>query len=87
MSFAPPKTGTDIENNMVYSADMGIGKVAGIKLDQATGEMKTVFVVDAMTNAVPAADRPQGQAGAAPLEHETQPRDRAADAGADDRQL
>jgi hypothetical protein len=51
MSFAPPKTGTDIENNMVYSADMGVGKVAGIKLDQATGELKTVFVVDAMTNA------------------------------------
>jgi hypothetical protein len=51
MSFAPPKTGTDLANNMIYSADMGIGKVAGIKLDQATGEMKPVFVVDAMTNA------------------------------------
>ena len=26
---------------MIYSADMGVGKVAGITLDQATGEMKT----------------------------------------------
>ena len=34
---------------MIYSLDMGMGKVAGIKLDQATGEMKTVFVVDNMT--------------------------------------
>jgi len=51
MSFAPPKTGTDIDNNMVYSADMGVGKVAGIKLDPATGQMTTAFVVDAMTNA------------------------------------
>jgi hypothetical protein len=51
ISFAPPKTGTDPENNMLYSADMGIGKVAGIKLDPATGEMKTVFIVDDSTNA------------------------------------
>jgi hypothetical protein len=50
-SFAPPKPQTDPVNGMIYSADMGVGKVAGIKLDQATGEMKTVFVVDDMTNA------------------------------------
>ena len=50
-SFAPPKPQTDPENSMIYSADMGMGKVAGIKLDQATGEMKTVFVVDDTTNA------------------------------------
>jgi hypothetical protein len=36
---------------MVYSADMGVGKVAGIKFDQATCAMNTVFEVDAMTNA------------------------------------
>jgi hypothetical protein len=36
---------------MIYSADMGIGKVAGIKIDQATGEMKTIWVVDDTTNA------------------------------------
>ena len=50
-SFAPPKAGADPENNMIYSADMGIGKLAGIKLDPATREMKTVFVVDDMTTA------------------------------------
>jgi hypothetical protein len=50
-SFAPPKPQTDPENSMIYSADMGIAKVAGIKIDQATGEMKTVFVVDDTTNA------------------------------------
>jgi hypothetical protein len=45
VSFAPPKSGTDPENAMVYSADVGMGKVAGIKLNQATGELKTVFAV------------------------------------------
>jgi hypothetical protein len=49
-SFAPPKAGADPENNMIYSADMGVGKVAGIKLDPATGEMKVAFVLDDMTN-------------------------------------
>ncbi|MGY6276068.1 hypothetical protein [Methylomonas sp. MgM2] len=48
-SFCPPKAGADPENGMIYSADMGIGKVAGIKLDQASGELKTVFVLDDMT--------------------------------------
>jgi hypothetical protein len=48
-SFAPPKACTDAENSMLYSADMGMAKVAGIKLDQATGEMKTVFVLDNMS--------------------------------------
>jgi len=48
-SFAPPKNGADPENNMIYSADMGMRKVAGIKLDQATGELKTAFVVDDTT--------------------------------------
>ncbi len=50
-SFAPPKPTTDHENNMIYSADMGIGKLAGIKLDPDTGDMETVFVVDDMTTA------------------------------------
>lgn len=36
---------------MIYSADMGVGKVAGITLDQATGEMKTVFVIENPTSA------------------------------------
>lgn len=50
-SWAPPKPQTDAENSMIYSADMGVGKVAGIKIDQASGEMKTVWVVDNTTNA------------------------------------
>ena len=50
-SWAPPKPQTDPENSMIYSADMGIGKVAGIRIDQATGEMKTQWMVDATTNA------------------------------------
>jgi hypothetical protein len=50
-SFAPPKPQTDPENSMIYSADMGVGKVAGIKLDQATGEMTTVFVIENATSA------------------------------------
>lgn len=49
MSLAPPKTCIDVENDMLYSADAGVGKVAGIRLDQATGEMTTEFVVDATT--------------------------------------
>jgi len=48
-SFAPPKPGGDPENSMIYSADMGVRKVAGIKLDQATGELKVMFVVDDTT--------------------------------------
>lgn len=49
-SFAMPKTGADPENGMVYSADMGVGKVAGMRLDQGTGAMDIAFVLDDMTN-------------------------------------
>ncbi len=45
-SFAPPKAGADPENSMIYSADAGLRKVAGIKLDQATGDLKVMFVLD-----------------------------------------
>jgi hypothetical protein len=48
-SFAPPKPGGDPENSMFYMADMGMRKVAGIKIDQATGELKPTFVVDDTT--------------------------------------
>ncbi len=48
-SFAPPKPQTDPANNMIYSADVGVGKVAGIRLDPATGEMTTEFVLDVAT--------------------------------------
>ncbi len=49
-SFAPPKSGGDLENNLLYSADMGIGKVAGVKIDPQTGEMKTAWVIDDTTS-------------------------------------
>ena len=49
MSLAPPKTCIDLENDMLYSADAGVGKVAGIRLNQDTGEMSTEFVVDCTT--------------------------------------
>lgn len=49
ISLAPPKTCVDPENDMLYSADAGVGKVAGIHLAQETGEMTTEFVVDSTT--------------------------------------
>jgi hypothetical protein len=48
-SFCLPKAGADPENSMIYSADMGVRKVAGIKIDQDTGELKVAFVVDDTT--------------------------------------
>jgi hypothetical protein len=44
MSWAPPKSAVDVDNNMVYSDDEGAGKMAGIKLDQSTGNMTAAFV-------------------------------------------
>ncbi len=48
-SFAPPKACADTENSMIYSADMGVGKIAGIRIDQATGNLKLTFVLDNMS--------------------------------------
>ena len=45
-SNAPPKPEGDLQNNMVYSADGGVGKIAGIHLDQKTGKMTTKWTVD-----------------------------------------
>ncbi len=45
-SNAPPKPQGDPDNDMVYSADGGIGKIAGVRLDQATGKMTNKWVVD-----------------------------------------
>jgi hypothetical protein len=49
MSIAPPKTCIDAENRMLYSADLGVGKVAGLRLDQQTGELTAAFVTEATT--------------------------------------
>ena len=48
-SFAPPKPGADPENGMIYSADMGMRKVGGIKINETTGELEVAFVVDVTT--------------------------------------
>jgi len=48
-SFCPPKPGADPENNMIYSADDGVGKVAGIKINPETGELSNAFVVENRT--------------------------------------
>ncbi len=48
-SFAPPKNGADLENGMIYSADMGVRKVAGIQIDQTTGKLKVAFVLNDTT--------------------------------------
>ena len=45
-SNAPPKPQGDLDNNMVYSADGGIGQIAGVHLDQATGKMDVKWTVD-----------------------------------------
>ena len=45
-SNAPPKPEGDLQNDMVYSADGGVGKIAGIHLDQQTGKMSTKWTVD-----------------------------------------
>lgn len=45
-SNAPPKPQGDPENDMVYSADGGIGKIAGVHLDPDTGKMETKWTVD-----------------------------------------
>ena len=49
ISWAPPKPQTDPENSMIYSADVGVGKVAGIKLNQKTGDLKVAWVENIMT--------------------------------------
>lgn len=49
-SFVLPKACVDRENNMIYSADMGVSKVAGIKIDPVTGKLNAVFVLNNMTN-------------------------------------
>ncbi|MBN8507237.1 MAG: hypothetical protein J0L57_01350 [Burkholderiales bacterium] len=48
-SFAMPKPGGDPDNGMLYVADMGLGKVAGVKFDAASGESKVAFVIDDVT--------------------------------------
>ena len=60
LSWAPPKNGTDPENNMIYSADMGMKKVAGIKIDPATGELpRPLFSRTSPAPSSPSSARPR----------------------------
>ena len=61
ISWAPPKSAVDAENDMVYSAELLMKKIAGIKLDRATGEMTTVWTLDAATSALQALYGPKAQ--------------------------
>jgi hypothetical protein len=45
-------SGLNANNNMVYTQDLAVGKVAAMKLDPASGEMKAVFTVDDRTTYV-----------------------------------
>lgn len=45
-SNAPPKPQGDPANDMVYSADGGVGEIAGVHLDPETGEMTKKWVVE-----------------------------------------
>jgi hypothetical protein len=38
-SFLPAKMGCDVDNNMVYEADAGVGQIAGIRINPDTGDM------------------------------------------------
>ncbi|MCB0726506.1 MAG: PQQ-binding-like beta-propeller repeat protein [Ignavibacteriae bacterium] len=49
-SFAPPKATADPDNNLIYSADMGMKKVACISIDPKSGEMEVKYTVDDITN-------------------------------------
>lgn len=60
-SWAPPKAAIDPENNMVFSADLGMGKIGAVQLDQATGEMTTVWTIDGATSALQALCGPKDQ--------------------------
>ena len=49
MSFAPPKAAVDVDNNMIYSDDEGVGEAAGIKFNRQTGQMTAAFVINDRT--------------------------------------
>lgn len=49
-SFCPPKPQVDPENSLIYSADMGVRKVACININQETGELSLRYVLDDTTN-------------------------------------
>ena len=46
VSWAPPKSAVDVENNFVISADVGVSGLAGIKMDPSTGNMTVEWAAD-----------------------------------------
>jgi hypothetical protein len=53
-SWAPPKAAIDTANYMVYSNDVGVGAIAGLKFNPITGSLTTVFVLPYQTSALQA---------------------------------
>lgn len=49
-SYAPPKAGSDPENNMVFSSDMGMGSVAAVYIDPESGKMELAYLLEDMNN-------------------------------------
>jgi hypothetical protein len=49
VSWAPPKSAVDYENNFVISADVGISGLAGIMMDPSTGNMTVEWTADDAT--------------------------------------
>jgi len=60
-SFAPPKAAVDAPNNMVYSADQGVGMVAGIKFNRQTGAMENAWVINDKTTCLVALYGPKNK--------------------------
>ena len=60
-SWAPPKTAIDTDNNMVYSNDVGVGGIAGLKFNPTTGELTTVFTLQYQTAALQSLIGPANQ--------------------------
>ncbi len=61
MSNAPPKAAVDSDNNMVYSDDEGVGKIAGIKFNRETGAMTAAFVQNYRTTSLMALYGPKNK--------------------------
>jgi hypothetical protein len=61
ISWAPPKNAVDVESGMIYSDDVGMGKLAGIRFDLSTGAMKPAFVTDDITTCLVGVIGPQGK--------------------------
>lgn len=69
-SWVPPKSCGDEENNIIYSADMAVNKIVGIKLIPAKGELTTGLSSRSHEHHLSTHGRPQGKTCARVDEHE-----------------